>query len=77
MNDSDRKPTPKSGSGLSTSRERHTANRAQSRVSFVLGVITLMLIFGYFAQSFIHIHNQEVLVVAIERIKERAETPED
>jgi len=42
-------------------------------MSFGLGMITLLLIFGYFYESFQEIQRQEIIVIAIDRIEAASE----
>ena len=65
----------KSGSKSKSSKKRKT-NKTQMNFSFGLALATLLLIFGYFIQSFLHIRNQGVLVIAIDRLQEKVESPE-
>ncbi len=41
----------------------------ETKMSFGLGLITLLLIFGYFYESFQEVQRQEVIVIAIDRIE--------
>ncbi len=52
------------------------ANKTQMNFSFVLALVTLLLIFAYFIQSFVHIRNQGVLVIAIDRLQNKDESTE-
>ncbi len=65
----------KSGSKNKSAKKRK-ANKTQMNFSFGLALATLLLIFGYFIQSFLHIRNQGVLVIAIDRLQEKVESPE-
>ena len=49
--------------------EKKKNTKFETKVSFALALITLSLIFGYFLQSFIHIHQHKTVVIAIERIE--------
>jgi len=42
-------------------------------MSFGLGIMTLLLIFGYFYESFQEIQRQEIIVIAIDRIEAASE----
>ncbi|RTR30650.1 hypothetical protein [Shewanella atlantica] len=46
----------------------------ETKMSFGLGIITLLLIFGYFYESFQEVQRQEVIVIAIDRIEAASET---
>ncbi len=65
----------KSGS-KSKSTKKRKANKTQMNFSFGLALVTLLLIFGYFIQSFMHIRNQGVLVIAVDRFKDKFEISE-
>ncbi|WP_394147327.1 hypothetical protein [Shewanella atlantica] len=41
----------------------------ETKMSFGLGLITLLLIFGYFYESFQEVQRQEVIVIAIDIIE--------
>lgn len=41
----------------------------ETKFSFALALITLLLIFGYFRESFVSIQQQETIVIAIDRIE--------
>lgn len=48
----------------------------ETKFSFALASITLMLIFGYFYQSFKYIQEEEIIVIAIERIEAKIDNNE-
>ena len=48
-------------------------SKFETKFSLALATITLLLIFGYFLQSFVHIHQQKIIVIAIERIESKAD----
>lgn len=58
------------------STKKRRANKTQMNFSFALALTTLLLIFGYFIQSFMHIRDQGVLVITIDRLKDKVENPE-
>jgi hypothetical protein len=54
--------------------KKRTANKTQMNFSFALALTTLLLIFGYFIQSFVHIRDRGVLVIAIDRLQDKVES---
>ncbi|ABV38370.1 hypothetical protein Ssed_3766 [Shewanella sediminis HAW-EB3] len=49
----------------------------ETKMSFGLGMITLLLIFGYFYESFQEIQRQEIIVIAIDRIEAASDAKKD
>lgn len=49
----------------------------ETKMSFALGIITLLLIFGYFYESFQEVQRQEVIVIAIDRIEAASDAKKD
>jgi hypothetical protein len=56
---------------------KRPAGRTETRISFAIALATLLLVTVYFVQSFIHIQDQEVLVIAIDRLQESLIEAED
>ncbi|MGF1760722.1 hypothetical protein L4D76_22930 [Photobacterium sagamiensis] len=52
-------------------------SKFETKASFALALITLFLIFGYFWQSFTHIQQQEIIVIAIERIESKVDAKKE
>ena len=49
---------------------KRPVSSAETKFSFAIALATLLLVMVYFVQSFIHIRDQEVLVIAIDRLQE-------
>ena len=43
-------------------------NKVQTRFSLAVSTVTLLLVLGYFIQSFLEIQQREIVVIAIDRI---------
>jgi hypothetical protein len=43
-------------------------NTTQIRFSVAVSTVTLLLVLGYFVQSFLEIHQRDIVVIAIDRI---------
>ena len=52
-------------------------SKFETKVSFALATITLLLIFGYFWQSFAQIQQQDIIVIAIERIESKVDAKKE
>ena len=58
-----------------TSKTKGRDNKVQTKFSVAVSTVTLLLVLGYFVQSFIEIHQREIVVIAIDRITaNRADT---
>ena len=55
---------------------KRSASKTETRISFGIALATLMLVFVFFIQSFVHIKEQEVLVIAVDRLEESLTQPE-
>ena len=51
-----------------TSKKKGRDNKVQTKFSVAVSTVTLLLVLGYFVQSFIEIHQREIVVIAIDRI---------
>ena len=55
---------------------KRTASKAETKISFAIALATLLLVVVFFVQSFIHINEQEVLVIAVDRLEDSLTRPE-
>lgn len=55
---------------------KRPASKTETRISFAIALATLLLVFVFFIQSFIHIKEQEVLVIAVDRLEDSLAQPE-
>ena len=55
---------------------KRSASQAETRISFAIALVTLLLVFVFFIQSFAHIKEQEVLVIAVDRLEDSLARPE-
>lgn len=60
---------------MDNTRIKGRKNRPKTGFSFCLALTTLLLVFGYFIQSFLHIRDEGVLVVAMDRLQHKIERP--
>jgi hypothetical protein len=51
-----------------TGKTKGRDNKVQTKFSVAVSTVTLLLVLGYFVQSFIEIHQREIVVIAIDRI---------
>lgn len=54
---------------------KRPASKIETKISFAIALTTLLLVFVFFIQSFIHIKEQEVLVIAVDRLEESLTKP--
>jgi len=52
-------------------------SKFETKISFALALITLLLVFGYFWQSFTHIQQQGIIVIAFERIESKVDAKKE
>ena len=64
--------TTESGKGPA----KRSAGKTETRISFAIALATLLLVLVFFFQSFIHIKEQEVLVIAVDRLEDSLAQPE-
>ena len=55
---------------------KRPASKTETKISFAIALATLLLVFVFFIQSFIHIKEQEVLVIAVDRLEDSFAKPE-
>ena len=55
---------------------KRSASKTEMKISFTVALATLLLVFVFFIQSFIHIKEQEVLVIAVDRLEDSLTQPE-
>ncbi len=55
---------------------KRSASKTETKISFAIALATLLLVFVFFIQSFIHIKEQEVLVIAVDRLEDSLSKPE-
>ncbi len=54
---------------------KRSASKTETKISFAVALATLLLVFVFFIQSCIHIKEQEVLVIAVDRLEDSLTTP--
>ena len=55
---------------------KRSGGKIETKISFAIALATLLLVFVFFIQSFIHIKEQEVLVIAVDRLETSLTKPE-
>lgn len=55
---------------------KRPAGKTETKISFTIALATLLLVFVFFIQSFLHIKEQEILVIAVDRLEDSLSKPE-